>query len=278
MTGERTKLRMAELTGGEARALYPTNPVILLPMGSLEDHGPHAPMGDYLSADRIAEAMAARATGEGCRTLVAPVFPFGGNDYFGSVQGGIAMSQPTFRAVLSDMFACLLRHRLTRLIVITGHGGNVDALHQVTVEIRRSRGVVIPSLYIWRMLNPILAELLGAERAQQSTGHGADPVTSVAMHFFPDLMRPDLMPAAPAPRGRFLGLDISGPPTVRFDGVDIHLPLEIDAIAPNGVFSGDPRLCSADTGARIVDRLVAIGAGFIRHFVAATQEGPLPGA
>jgi creatinine amidohydrolase len=274
MTGKHLKVRMAELTGGEARELYPKNPVILLAMGSLEDHGPHAPMGDYMAADRIAEAVAAKATGEGCRTLVAPVFPFGGNDYFGSVQGGIAVSQPTFRPVLTDIFGCLLRHRLTRLIVITGHGGNVDALHQVTVDIRRTHGVIIPSLYIWRMFIPLLTEILGSEPAQKSLGHGADPVSSVAMHFFPELMRADMMPAAPSPPPHFMGLEVSGPPTVRFGGVDVHLPLEIDSLAPNGVLSGDPRLCSAETGAAIVEKLVQIGADFIRHFVTAVEAAP----
>jgi creatinine amidohydrolase len=269
------KVRMAELTGGEARELYPKNPVILLPMGSLEDQGPHAPMGDYMSADRIAESIAARATAEGNRTLVAPVFPFGGNDYFGSVQGGIAMSQPTFRAVLVDIFACLLRHELTRLIVITGHGGNVDALHQVTIELRRTRAVVIPSLYLWRMSNPLLVEILGPENAAKSTGHGADPLTSVAMHFFPGAMRPDLMPAGASSQPRFMGLEVSGPPTVRFDGADIHMPLEIDSVAPNGVWLGNPQLCSAETGAAVVERLTSIGAGFIRHFVTQASAGAL---
>ena len=59
------EVRMAELTGSEARALYPHNPVILLPMGSHEDQGPHAPMGDYLSADAIAERIARRCGARG---------------------------------------------------------------------------------------------------------------------------------------------------------------------------------------------------------------------
>ena len=40
----------------------PMNPIILLPMGSQEDQGPHAPMGDYLLAEKIAELAALRAT------------------------------------------------------------------------------------------------------------------------------------------------------------------------------------------------------------------------
>ncbi len=53
------KVHMGTITGGEARELYAANPVILLPMGSHEDQGPHAPMGDYLLAEKIAELAAA---------------------------------------------------------------------------------------------------------------------------------------------------------------------------------------------------------------------------
>ena len=45
------KVHMGALTGDEGRAIYAKNPVILLPMGSQEDQGPHAPMGDYLLAE-----------------------------------------------------------------------------------------------------------------------------------------------------------------------------------------------------------------------------------
>src|SRR5580700_6896398 len=116
-----SKVRMAELTGGEARERLARRPVILLPMGSHEDQGPHAPMGDYLSADAIAERIARRTAETGTETVVAPVIPFGGADYFGAMPGGIALEQATLRAVLTDVFACLVRHGLSRMIVINGH-------------------------------------------------------------------------------------------------------------------------------------------------------------
>ena len=56
------KVHMGTLTGDEGRAIYAQNPVILLPMGSHEDQGPHAPMGDYLLAEKMAELAALRAT------------------------------------------------------------------------------------------------------------------------------------------------------------------------------------------------------------------------
>ncbi len=140
------KLRLAELTATEAREALAENPVILLPMGSHEDQGPHAPMGDYLLADAIAERIAARASTSGTACFLAPVLPFGGADYFGSSPGGIALGQATLRAVIADMLAGLLRQGLTRLVIINGHAGNVQAIHDATQPIWREHKVLIPSL------------------------------------------------------------------------------------------------------------------------------------
>ncbi|HEX4260046.1 MAG TPA: creatininase family protein [Acetobacteraceae bacterium] len=258
------KRRLAELTGGEARDVLARRPVILLPLGSHEEQGPHAPMGDYLSADRMAERIAARATEAGTETLVAPVLPFGGAEYFGSVPGGIALSQATLRAVLTDVFACLLRHGLSRLVVINGHGGNVGAIHETTLAIRRAQDVVIPSFYLWKIGKQLLPAIVGAERARASTGHGADPLSSVAMHLLPELVRPDLAPA-PIAVPQTEGLPASGFGSLRFEGVDVEMPLELDAIAPDGVFGADARIPSAETGAALVERLTEIGARFVAH-------------
>ena len=51
-------VHMGTISGGQAREIYAENPVILLPMGSHEDQGPHAPMGDYLLAEKIASTLA----------------------------------------------------------------------------------------------------------------------------------------------------------------------------------------------------------------------------
>lgn len=260
------KVRMSELTAGEARALYARNPVILLPMGSHEDQGPHAPMGDYLSADAIAERIARRASERGVETVVAPALPFGGADYFGAMPGGIALEQATLRAVLSDMFACLLRHGLTRLIVINGHGGNVQAIHDTAQVVYRSRGVLIPSLYLWRIAYGLLPEILGPETAKRVAGHGADPLTSVVMHLFPELIRADLVPE-PTPLSRVMGLEAVSFGNVRFEGAEVQVPVEYDEIAPDAVRGGDPRLSSAETGAVLVERLVELGARFVQHYV-----------
>ena len=264
---------MSEITGGEARELYARNPVILLPLGSQEDQGPHAPMGDYLCADAMAERIARRATERGTQTVIAPVLPFGGADYFGAMPGGIALEQATLRAVLADMLACLVRHGLTRLVFINGHGGNVQAVHDTAQVVWRQHGVLVPSLYLWRIGYGLLPGIIGAEKAQRASGHGADPLTSIAMHLFPALMRPDLAPE-PLERGVVAGLRMRTFGIAEFDGAEVGMPVEYDQVTGNGVVA-DARLCSAGTGAALVEQLTELGARFVQHF-AKQQTSPSP--
>lgn len=267
MTETPPKVRMSEVTGDEARARYAKRPVILLPMGSQEDQGPHAPMGDYLSADLVAERIARAAIARGIDTLIAPVLPFGGADYFGTMPGGIALEQATLRAVIADMLSCLSRHGLDRIVVINGHGGNVQAIHDETQKLFRATGAIVPSLYLWRMAYALLPEIRGREEAAKASGHGADPLTSVVMHLRPELIRADMIPPRPE-TSQVMGLPVANFGNVRFQGVEVGMPVELDRFAPNGVMNADPRLCSAEVGAKLVERLVAIGADFIAHYAA----------
>ncbi len=258
------RTRLAELTSAEARSRLAAAPVLLVPLGSLEDQGPHAPMGDFLCAERIATLIAERACAAGHDTLTVPALPFGGRDFFGSVPGGIALSQQTLRHVLRDVTGCLLRHRAHRLIVVNGHGGNAQAIHDVTQEIWLERRVLVPNFQPWRIAGQLLPSLLGEPLAARAGGHGADPLASVAMHLFPELIRPERVPAAPAPPRELFGLSTDSFGTARFAGIEIALPLEVG----DSAVAGEAALSSAETGARLVERLAALGADLIAHLIA----------
>jgi creatinine amidohydrolase len=265
------KVHMGQITGGEGRALYKENPVVLLPMGSHEDQGPHAPMGDYLLAEKIAELAAIRATAVGVRTVVAPVLPFGGADYFGPMAGGISITPATLELVIADIVGSLHRNGLTRLIVINGHGGNVGPITEVARKVWRESRIVMPSLYLWRIAYAMMPKLLGADHAAKAAGHGADPLTSLGLHLMPEIQRPDMIPQAnPLKRDPTLDLPFTGLGAVSFDGVEVGMPNEYDDAYTLGVAKGDPRLCSAETGAKLTEALTDACARFIAHFAART--------
>lgn len=261
------KVHMGMITGGEAKALMRTNPIILLPMGSHEDQGPHAPMGDYLLAEKIAELAAIRATAAGTRTLVAPVLPFGGADFFGPKAGGISIAPSTLEAVIADMVDSLHRNGLTRLIVINGHGGNVGPIAEVARRLYREERILMPSLYLWRIAYALLPGLIGAEKAAKVSGHGADPLTSLGLHLFPEILRPDMIPdQKPLKPEPVLGLKFTGLGTADFEGAEVGVPHEYDEVYHDGVGKGDPKLSSAETGGLLSERLADIVARFAQHF------------
>ncbi len=255
------KVRLGTLTSAEAADRLGAGATVLLPLGSLEDQGPHVPMGDYLLAERVAELIAAASIRAGHDALVAPVLPFGGRDFFGSRVGGIALEQTTLRLVLRDMLHGLLRHDVVRLVVVNGHGGNAQAVHDATQEVLLSHGVLVPCLHLWKVAGMLLPELLGAEQAERSAGHGADPLASVAMHLFPELVRPDLVPSAPAAPRQVSGLEVVGFGTARLGGIEIGVPVELG----DSAVTGDARLCSAATGAAVTSRLIEAGAALVGH-------------
>lgn len=261
-------VHMGTITGGEAREILKDNPVILLPMGSHEDQGPHAPMGDYLLAEKIAELAAIRASKAGTRTLVAPVLPFGGADWFGSMTGGIAISQATLTTVIAEMVDSLHRNGLTRIIVINGHGGNVGPIAEVARELYLREQIVLPSLYLWRIGYGLLPGILGgADKAAAVAGHGSDPLTSIGLHLFPELIRKDLIPdGKPLKKDPVLDLQFTGLGTASFEGHEVAMPNEYDEVYNLGVAKGDPRLCSAETGAALTEKLTDICARFVAHF------------
>ena len=266
------KVHMAMITGGEARTLLAANPIILLPMGSHEDQGPHSPMGDYMLAEKVAELAALKASQAGTRALVAPVVPFGGADFFGPMIGGIAITPETLTCVITDMVASLNRNGLTRLIVINGHGGNVGPIAEVSRALYREKKILMPSLYLWRIAYGLMPGLIGAELANRVAGHGADPLTSIGLHLLPELTRKDMIPAATAlKRDPQLDLAFTGLGTANFEGAEIGMPHEYDEIYTQGVAKGDPRLSSADTGRILTEKLVDITARFIAHFAARTS-------
>jgi creatinine amidohydrolase len=264
---------MAAITESEARELYSTNPVVLLPMGSQEDQGPHAPMGDYLFAAEIAELAALHATASGCRTVVTPVIPFGGGDHFDSMVGGIALSKATLTIVLSEVIGSLHRHGLTRIIILNGHGGNTDPILAVGREIYRRTKLIIPSLYLWRICLELLPGIVGPERAGRSAGHGADPLTSVGLSLFPNLMRPDLIaPSQPLKRNAELDLPYVATGTVSFERAEIGVATDYSDAYSEGVGKGDPTLSNKETGTALVEQLTSLVSRFIQHYVTQTDR------
>lgn len=258
MSAKRKHL-LEEMTYPEFRDRLAEDPVILIPLGSQEIQGPMAPMGDFMLTRALAAEVAA-ASG----AIAAPTLPFGHADYFRSVPGGIALSADAFRATLRDILDNFMDHGLTRLVILNGHSGNYPLIDQVIRAVRRERGLLVPCVNLWRSVPDDLWTELHGEFGKRAFAHGGDPVTSVALHYVPELTRMDLIEIDDR-FGRLLDLPTRGLGAVGFDGLDVGLAVNVDDHCSNGIAGGDPRRSTPEIGARIVQHLVGACTALVEH-------------
>ncbi len=259
------KHRLAEMTFLEFRERMRDDLVIIIPLGSVEVQGPCNPMGDYMLAEELADQVALKAD-----AIVTPPLPFGCADYFRDVPGGMQLSAPAFRAVLKDMITGFLDHKLERILVFNGHTGNNALIDEVTRQLRRERGVIVPWLNIWPMVPYALKEKAHGPNAPRVTGHGSDPIGSVYEYMHPDLTRREEA-KRPEPRLTLMGLPTGALTTVKFNGVDVGVPINMVDHC-DATVGGDPSLANAEAGKLYADFIVDTAVGLVRHMKTAPMR------
>jgi creatinine amidohydrolase/Fe(II)-dependent formamide hydrolase-like protein len=127
---------LGELTWPEAERRFKEVDVALLPVGSIEQHGPHLPLDtDAFDADYLARHVA-----EACREprpLVLPLIPYGVAYHHEDFSGTISISPDTLSRMVYEIGMSAARHGILKLVIINGHGGNSPSLHFAAQMINR---------------------------------------------------------------------------------------------------------------------------------------------
>ncbi len=231
-------------------------PVVLVPLASCEQHGPHTPVGDYLACESIAREIAERTN-----SLFLPTLPYGYSETHRGFPGTITLRNSTVLALLEDITTSLCESGVRHILFLCGHGANLPSIEQHARDLLRQGVLRTGCVDIWRLLSAEFYEkVYGAPTP--NIGHGSEPIGSVMAYVTPESCRPDLI--APASTARFLGLTARGS-QVSLEGVQFHLfPSSFDT-SPIGVI-GDPSLCSAERGRRIVEHVVELGCSIVNWF------------
>lgn len=195
--------------------------MLLVPVGSTEQHGPHLALGtDARVAEAVATGLASRIPG----AMVAPVLEYGASGEHADFPGTLSIGLEVLRGVLVEIGRSATLWAST-VVFVNGHGGNavaVDAATRLLVtEGRRARWVPCS--------------------APDSDAHAGRTETSLLLHLAPDLVRADRAEAGETrPVQQLL-------PALRARGVR--------AISANGVL-GDPSGASAEEGGRILAGMI----------------------
>ncbi|MEM8868847.1 MAG: creatininase [Pseudomonadota bacterium] len=180
-------------------------PVLFLPTGALEQHGPHLPLGtDTMIPSMLAERVAGRING-----LVAPALPYGYKSQPKSgggnhMPGCAALDGTTYTLMVRDLICDFARHGLTRIVLFDGHMENQMFLTEASdLALRdlKSQGINstrIVKMGYWISIDADLeATLFPDGLLSWELEHAAVMETSVMLHLRADLVRHDLIPDHP---------------------------------------------------------------------------------
>ncbi len=186
------KTRYDELTWPEMRETVARQPAVLLPFGSVEDHGPHLPLNtDNVIVEAICLEVARRAPDE---MLVMPLVAYGLDEHHMDFPGTVSVDMQTLIAYVADVALSATRHGFTHVLIVNGHGSNASiadlAARRVVLESGAICGAISPNAAI----DPTLAEPTFSQMRRSAPGgvaHAGEYETAMMLHLRPDLVQMD---------------------------------------------------------------------------------------
>jgi creatinine amidohydrolase len=248
-----TSAAVAELAG--------MNTLVIVPVGSIEQHGPHLRLDeDIANALALAES-AAQASPH--TVLVAPPVWWGMASHHMGFAGTISLRLETFSALVTDICTSLAEHGFRRILLLNGHGGNAAPLVATAAQLSADHGLFVSTVSYWALIPDILTDV--GTSAQGGMGHAGEMETSIALHLRPDTVLADRLEVD-------IPATASGPRAIDFRSLGaVSMPLDLKRDSSNGVI-GDPTAATAAKGAVIVTALVERLVGVIDDVINAPAE------
>jgi creatinine amidohydrolase len=258
VTDATRRIHLQELTWEEAKARAEDGATVVLPAGSIEQHGPHLPVEtDSRLVWEVATRAAAKAA-ERVNLLVAPPLYFGYSTHHRSFPGTMTLSGATYTKVLVELCQSLIRNGFRRIFILNGHGGNSDPISMAIRELRDTHDqVMLGTAAYWS----IAAKALGRVRESPSGGmsHACELEASLMWHLRPELVKPERFQKR---------ITVWQHPLLKDDLLEsgqVKLAFHFPDVTPTG-FQGDPTLASREKGARFLELIVAEVAALLADF------------
>ena len=139
----------ARLKAHELRKLANENAIVILPIASIEQHGPHLPV---MTDTRLGQEIAHRAARKAYATrpvVVAPVVWSGLSEHHMPFGGTLTLSHDTFRRVVRDLIEAITRQGFKDILISNSHGGNIIAMQQILDELApTSKATLVATTYV----------------------------------------------------------------------------------------------------------------------------------
>jgi mycofactocin system creatininase family protein len=241
---------LGEMTWPRAEARLAESDVALLPVGAIEQHGPHLPL-DTDAFDALALAQDVARSCAAPRPLVLPLIPYGVSYHHDDFPGTLSIRPDTLAGLVHEVGLAAARHGITKLVIVNGHGGNGPALHYAAQLINRDAHI-FTCVETGETSDADVDEL--AETPNDV--HAGEIETSTSLHLRPHLVRMERAEAC-VPRFSSRYLDFTARQSVGWYA-------RTSRISPNGVL-GDPTCATRAKGEQMWQLMV-------RHLVGLVED------
>jgi creatinine amidohydrolase len=241
------KYRYEEFTWPEIREAAAQKRVVVLPVGTVEQHGPHLPLvTDVLTATEVSRRAVEQMAREA--VLMPPVY-YAFNVHHLDFPGTIAVEGPTLVNYVTDIGKSLAHHGFRKILLVNGHGSNVPFLDVAARNITNQTEAICAMVPWWSLVPRELFQELRESEFPGGMAHGGELETSVLLY-----LRGDLVQFEKARR------DINYQPT-EFFYWDLQVPSPVffqewfSRYSKTGTL-GDPTKATREKGERFVEAVV----------------------
>lgn len=171
-----------ELSRGEIAQMRDDRALVVMPVGSLEQHGAHLPIGtDTCLATRVCEE-AAMMAGVG-DVLLLRAFSVGFSPHHTNFAGTVTVRLQTLLALIGDLVRSVWSQGFGKILVVNGHGGNAAPIKALQTELAVD-GCWFGACSYWDLMQSDLPGIL--EGARKGVGHSCEFETSIMLYLDPD--------------------------------------------------------------------------------------------
>lgn len=255
---DRGTILWAEMTRLEIAEAAKKDTLVIVPVGAIEQHGPHLPINtDICHSYEIAKLVAKRERD----VVVAPPVWWGYSPYHAGLAGTISLRPEVFLGLLQDICDGIISHGFRKIFLLNGHGGNRNLISVAVFECMRRTGVSIAAASYWDLAADRIKQI--RESPMGGMAHACELETSLQLLFQPKLVKMGLATREMVNSLRSYGTTMSFKDLQDFGAVTTGY--DIARSDPTGIL-GDPTLASAAKGEQIV-RVVLEGISqFIQEF------------
>jgi creatinine amidohydrolase len=223
----------------ELKALGSKDAIVVLPIGSVEQHGPHLPTWVDTRLAGEVSLRAARIVAEREPILVLPTIWTGIAEHHMNFGGTITLDYPTMFALLRCVVRSVTRHGFRRVFILNGHGGNIQALSVAVDELTHELKIPIATGNYWQIGEQAVHNIL---EVQKNVMHACEGETSMMMALVPECVDSKNLAAAKGPWDK---------ESLQPDGPGVHYWRAFNSRTATGVI-GEAATASAEKGERLL--------------------------